>query len=566
MKNKKVASIIHRVADYMEMDDVDFRTKAYHLAAHTIETLNVDIADIAEQGKLEELPGIGKHIHEKIQEILDTGKLQYLEDLKVKFPVDIGSLKSVEGLGPKKIKLLYHELGIKNLDDLEKEGKRHNIRKLKGMGVKTEVKILQNIEFARKSTGRQLLGDSILLANEIKKRVGSWEVVEQVEIAGSIRRRTETVGDIDILTVTNHPDTVMELFTNMDLVAEVIVKGHSKSTVRLFNGMGVDMRVFREEDFGSALVYFTGSREFNIQLRKIAISQKMKLNEYGVFADDIRLAGKSENDVFKALGLEYILPELRENTGEIKAAQKGKLPRLVKYEDIKGDLHLHSTWSDGNATLPELAHEAMNKGYQYLAITDHTTLPVARGLNDKRLTEQMGQIDRINSEIEEITLLKGAEVNINSQGELDISKDILEELDIVIASVHYDLRQDPDKMNTRILNALENEYLDILGHPTGRKLKERAAYKLDLERLFEKAAMTGTVLEVNSQPKRLDLKDKHVKMAIEHGCKLSVNSDSHNLQGLNNMELGVATARRGWARKKDIINTFSLKKLLKFLN
>ena len=304
------------------------------------------------------------------------------------------------------------------------------------MGVKTEVKILQNIEFARKSTGRQLLGDSILLANEIKKRVGSWEVVEQVEIAGSIRRRTETVGDIDILTVTNHPDTVMELFTNMDLVDEVIVKGHSKSTVRLFNGMDVDMRVFREEDFGSALVYFTGSREFNIQLRKIAISQKMKLNEYGVFADDIRLAGKSENDVFKALGLEYILPELRENTGEIKAAQKGKLPRLVKYEDIKGDLHLHSTWSDGNATLPELAQEAMNKGYQYLAITDHTTLPVARGLNDKRLTEQMGQIDRINSEIEEITLLKGAEVNINSQGELDISKDILEELEIVIASVH----------------------------------------------------------------------------------------------------------------------------------
>ncbi|HHY00549.1 MAG TPA: DNA polymerase/3'-5' exonuclease PolX, partial [Methanothermobacter sp.] len=552
MKNKKVASILHRVADYMEMDGVDFRTKAYHRAAHTIETLSVDVADLAEQGRLEELPGIGKHIHGKIQEILDTGKLQYLEDLKVKFPMDIDSLKSVEGLGPKKIKLLYHELGIKNLDDLEKEGKHHNIRKLKGMGIKTEAKILQSIEFARKSTGRQLLGDAILLANEIKKRVGSWEVVEQVEIAGSIRRRTETVGDIDILTVTNHPDTVIELFTNMDLVDEVIVKGHSKSTVRLFNGMDVDMRVFREEDFGSALVYFTGSREFNIQLRKIAISQKMKLNEYGVFADDIRLAGKTENDVFKALGLEYILPELRENTGEIKAAQKGKLPRLVKYEDIKGDLHLHSTWSDGNATLLELAQEAINKGYQYLAITDHTTLPVARGLNDKRLTEQMGQIDRINSEIEEITLLKGAEVNINSQGELDISKDILEELDIVIASVHYDLRQDPDKMNTRILNALENEYLDILGHPTGRKLKERAAYKLDLERLFEKAALTGTVLEVNSQPKRLDLKDRHVKMAIEHGCKLSVNSDSHNLQDLNNMELGVATARRGWARKKDI--------------
>ena len=566
MQNKKVASILHRVADYLEMDGVDFRTKAYRRAAHTIETLSVDIAEVAEQDRLEELPGIGKHIHEKIQEILDTGKLQYLEDLKVEFPLDLDSLMSVEGLGPKKIKLLYHELGIKNLDDLEREGKRHHIRRLKGMGVKTEAKILQNIEFARKSTGRQLLGDVIPLANEIKNLVGSLEVVEQVEIAGSIRRRKETVGDIDVLTVTNHPDEVMDFFAHMDPVDEIIVRGHSKSTVRLFNGMDADIRVFKEEDFGSALVYFTGSRELNIQLRKIALSQKMKLNEYGVFRGDVRLAGKTENDVFQALGLEYIPPELRENTGEIEAAQEGKLPHLVKYEDIKGDLHLHTTWSDGNATIKEMAQEAVNKGYEYLAITDHTTLTVARGMNEKRLTEQMNQINRINDEIDEITLLKGVEVNLNSQGELDISRDVLEELDLVIASVHYDLRQEPEKMNMRILNALENEYVNILGHPTGRKLKERAAYKLDLKQLFEKAAFTGTVLEVNSQPKRLDLKDIHVKMALENGCKLAVNSDSHNIQDLNYMELGVATLRRGWARKEDVINTLPLKKLIKILN
>lgn len=565
MQNKKVASILNRLADYLEMEGVDFRTKAYRRAAHTIETLSVDIAEVAEQDRLEELPGIGKHIHDKIQEILDTGKLQYLEDLKLEFPLDLDSLMSVEGLGPKKIKLLYHELGITNLDDLEREGKRHHIRRLKGMGVKTEAKILQNLEFARKSMGRQLLGDVIPLANEIKKRIGSLDVVEQVEIAGSIRRRKETVGDIDVLTVTNHPDDVMEFFTQMDLVDEVIVKGHSKSTVRLFNGMDADIRVFRGEDFGSALVYFTGSRELNIHLRKIAISQKMKLNEYGVFRDDVKLAGKTESDVFQALGLEFIPPELRENTGEIEAAKEGKLPQLVEYGDIKGDLHLHTTWSDGNSTIKEMALEAIKRGYQYLAITDHTTLPVARGMNDKRLKEQMNQIDKINSEIDEITLLKGAEVNINSQGELDLSRDILEELDMVIASVHYDLRQEPEKMYVRIRNAMENEYVNILGHPTGRKLKERAAYKLDIGKLFEEAAQTGTVLEVNSQPKRLDLKDIHVKMALQNGCKLAVNSDSHNSQDLDYMGLGVATVRRGWARKGDIINTLPLKKLLKIL-
>jgi DNA polymerase (family X) len=566
MQNQKVASILNRVADYLEMDGIDFRTKAYRRAAHTIETLSVDIANIQNEGRLEELPGIGKHIHGKIEEILDTGKLQYLEDLKADYPLDLDSLMSVEGLGPKKIKILYHELDIKNLDDLEREGKRHHIRRLKGMGAKTEAKILQNLKFARKSTGRQLLGEALSLALEIKQRIRAMEVVDRVEIAGSIRRRKETVGDIDVLTVTKHPDEVMEFFTHMDLVDEIIAKGHSKSTVRLYNGMDADIRVFRDDDFGSALVYFTGSRELNIQLRKIAIARKMKLNEYGVFRGDVRLAGKTESDVFRVLGLEYIPPELRENTGEIEAAQEGKLPQLVEYGDMRGDLHLHTTWSDGKATIEEMATQAIIQGYEYLAITDHTHLPVARGLDEKRLTEQMNEIDRINNEIDKITLLKGAEVNIDTYGNLDISRDALEELDLVVASVHYDLRQEPEKINMRIIKALENEYVNILGHPTGRKLKERSAYKLDLELLFQKAVETGTVLEVNSQPKRLDLKDIHVKMAVNHGCTLAVNTDAHHPQDLSFMELGVATASRGWAEKKDIINTLPLKKLLKKLN
>ncbi|BDZ71123.1 DNA polymerase/3'-5' exonuclease PolX [Methanobacterium petrolearium] len=566
MQNKKVASILSRVADYLEMDGVDFRTKAYRRAAHTIETLSVDITDISRDGKLEELPGIGKHIAVKIKEILDTGKLQYLEDLEDEYPLDLNALMSVEGLGPKKIQLLFHELGIMTLDDLEKEAKRHHIRRLKGMGAKTEAKILQNLEFARKSTGRQLLGEVLPLAQEIAGRISALEGIRQVEIAGSIRRRKETVGDIDILTVTDHPDEVMDFFAHMDLVDEVIVKGHSKSTVRLYNGMDADIRVFKEEDFGSALLYFTGSRELNIQLRKIAISNKMKLNEYGVFQGDERLASRTEKDVFKVLGLDYIPPELRENTGEIEAAQEGKLPKLVGYDDIKGDLHLHTNWSDGKSSINQMANEAIDRGYEYLAITDHTSLPVARGMDDKRLKKQIVEIDKINSQMDNIAILKGVEVNLDPQGNLDISKDVLEELDMVIAAVHYDFRQEPGKMNKRILNAFENEYVDILAHPTGRKLKERQAYELDLEQLFQKATETGTILEVNSSPKRLDLKDIHVKMAVEHGCQLVVNTDAHHVHDLKNIQLGVATARRGWAEKKDIINTLPLKKLLKLLN
>lgn len=564
MQNHKVASILNRVADYLEMDGTDFRTKAYRRAAHTIETLSVDIADIRKQGKLEELPGIGKHIHTKIEEILDTGSLEYLETLKKEYPLDLDALMSVEGLGPKKIKLLYHELGIKNLDDLEREGKRHHIRRLKGMGAKTEVKILQNLEFARKSTGRQLLGEILPLASIIKQKISALDVVDQVELAGSIRRRKETVGDIDVLTVTQQPDEVMDFFIQMDLVEEVIVKGHSKSTVRLYNGMDADIRVFKEADFGSAMVYFTGSRELNISLRKIAISRGMKLNEYGVFQGEERLAGKTEADVFRALGLDYIPPELRENTGEVEAAQEGKLPLLVDNSDIKGDLHIHTNWSDGKSSIMEMALEASQRGYEYLAITDHTIIPVARGMDEKRLIKQIDEIDRTNQELD-ITLLKGAEVNLDSYGNLDISSDVLDSLDMVVAAVHYDLRQDPEKMNERILRALENEQVNILAHPTGRKLKERKPYQLNIEELFSKAQETGTILEVNSQPKRLDLKDMHVKMAVEYGCQLAVSTDSHHVHDLGYMELGVATARRGWAEKKDIVNTLPLKKLLKFI-
>ena len=566
MKNQKVSTILHRIADYLEMDGNDFRTKAYRRAAHTVESLSTDIEEIRAQGRLQQLPGIGKHIAIKIEEILDTGSLQYYEELKQEFPLDYEALLSVEGLGPKTIKHLYQELGVKNLDDLEREAKRHHIHRLKGLGVKTEQKILQNLDFARKNTGRRLLGQVLTMAREMKQEIEKLQIVQQVEIAGSIRRRKETVGDVDILTITNQPQEVMEFFTNMERVDEVIAKGPSKSTVRLVDGMEVDLRVFQKAVFGSAMVYFTGSKEMNIELRKIAIQKGLKLNEYGVFQGEDQLAGQTEEDVFRALGLDYIEPELRENRGEVEAAQTGKLPQLVQGLDIRGDLHMHTIWSDGKSGIRELATTAREKGYEYIAITDHSgSLPVASAMDEAQIHGQMKEIDRLNQEIDGIIILRGIEVNINSIGKPDLPDYILEEMDLVVAALHAGQRPDPESLTKRILGAMENEYIDILAHPTGRKILERQAHDLNLEKVFQTANDTGTFLELNSQPNRLDLKDIHVKKALEYRCLLAVNSDAHHVDQMDYMELGVATARRGWAGKKNIVNTLPLKKLIKLL-
>lgn len=566
MQNKKVAAILDLVADYLEMDGVDFRTKAYRRAAHTVDFLSQPIEEVWKEGGLEKLPGIGKAIALKIEEILDTGSLQYLEDLKQQYPVDFEGLLLLEGLGPKTIKLLYQELGVKNLDDLEKAARRGHIHRLKGMGVKSEKKILENLEFARKSTGRRLLGDVLSLAWELKKRIISLPEVEIVEIAGSIRRRKETVGDIDILTVTSNPQKVMDYFVNMDLVGGIISHGPSKSTVRLKDGMEVDLRVFKKEEYGSALVYFTGSWELNVELRKIAIAQGLKLNEYGVFRGEEQLAGRTEEEVFQALGLSYIEPELRENRGEIEAAQAGELPELVEKSDIKGDLHLHTRWSDGRSSILEMAEAAQKLGYQYLAITDHAHgLPVAGGLDEIALQEQMIEIDTVNDELDDIRVLKGVELNIGADGTIDIEEVVLEELDIVLAAIHSGVPFKPGTMTGIILDILEMEHVDILAHPSGRKLKKRPAYDIDLEKVFETAAETGTILEVDGQPKRLDLNDENIRMALKYGCRLSVDTDAHQTRDLDYMELAVSTARRGWAQAQDVVNTLPLKKLLKTL-
>lgn len=564
MQNKKVAAILDLVADYLEMDGVDFRTKAYRRAAHTVDFLTQPIEEVHKKGGLEKLPGIGKAIALKIAEILDTGSLQYLEELKKQYPVDFEGLLLVEGLGPKTIKLLYQELGVKDLDDLEKEARRGHIHRLKGMGVKSEKKILENLEFAKKSTGRRLLGEILPLSQELKERIGSLPEVEIVEIAGSIRRRKETVGDIDVLTVTSDPQKVMDYFINLDLVGGVISHGPSKSTIRLKDGMEVDLRVFKKEEYGSALVYFTGSWELNVELRKIAISRGLKLNEYGVFKGDEQLAGRTEEDVFQALGLSYIEPELRENRGEMEAALAGKLPELVEKSDIKGDLHLHTQWSDGRSSILEMAEAAQKRGYQYLAITDHAQgLPVAGGLDEIALKEQMIEIDAVNDELDNIHVLKGVELNIGPDGSLDIDNEVLEELDVVLAAIHSGVPFKEGTLTGIILDVLENEYVDILAHPSGRKLKKLPAYDIDLEKVFETAKETGTILEVDGQPQRLDLNDENIRMAIKYGCHLALDTDGHHTRDLDYMELAVSTARRGWAEAHDVVNTLPLKKFLK---
>lgn len=567
MKNQLVASILNEVADLMEIEEVDFRTKAYRRAAHTVYNLSEDIADIRKEKRLEELPGVGAKIAKKIEEIVDTGSLEYLDNLKKKFPVDYDALMAVEGLGPKGIKQLYRELGVKNLDDLEKQAKRHRIRRLKGMGEITERKILVNLDFARRSTGRNLLGHILPISELIRSELEGLKYVDRVEIAGSIRRRKETVGDIDVLVTTTHPEDVMDHFTEMDLVEDVVVKGSTKSTIRLKeNGTDVDIRTFVDESFGSALMYFTGSKETNVELRRIAISKGLKLNEYGVFRGERLVSGRTEEEVFNSLGMVYIEPELRENTGEVEAAIEDKLPQIVDYGAIRGDLQMHTEWSDGSGRIADMAAAADRMGYEYIAITDHAgSLRVANGMNEKTMLKQMDEIDQINDKAG-VRIFKGVEANIDSYGLLDVPDKILERMDVVIAGIHSGFSQNKKELTRRMISAMENENVNIIAHPTGRKIQERNAYDLELDRIFETSNDTGTLLEINCQMNRLDLNDVNVKMAVEHGCKLVINTDAHSTDQLRSMELGVATARRGWAEAKNIANTLPLKKFMKTMN
>ena len=562
MKNQEIAKILYEIADLLEIEGVEFKPRAYRKAAQNIESLSVDIEELWKKGQLEKIPGVGKSIAKKIEEYLKTGRVKKLEELRQKIPVDIESLSAVEGLGPKMIKVLYEKLGVKNLDDLERVAKQHRIRRLKGFGEKTEKKILEGIEIARQRQHRFLLGYVLPEANAIVEELKPH--VEKISLAGSIRRRKETIGDVDILAVSSEPEKVMDIFTSMKRVEKVLAKGTTKSSVRLHGGIQVDLRIVEKESFGSALQYFTGSKEHNIEVRKIAIKHGYKLNEYGLFKGFERIAGASEEEVYEALGMQWIPPELRENRGEIEAALNKSLPKLVEYEEVKGDLQMHTKWSDGANTIEEMVQEARRLGHKFIAITDHVgSLKIAGGMDEESVKEQAKEIEKMREKYDDIHIFHGIEANIMKDGSLDVSNDLLKEVDIVLASIHSAFRMDEKEMTARVIKAIEHPYVDIIAHPTCRIIQKREPIKVDMEKVLEAAKDNNVIMEINAYPDRLDLNDIHTKMAIERGVKVSIGTDAHNKSHLKFYELGIAVARRGWARREDVINTYDVEKLMR---
>ena len=568
MKNIEVAELLNEIADYLEFADDTFRVRAYRKAALVIEGLSEDIEQVWKDGRLEELPGIGEGIAKKIDEFLKTGKLKHLDELKKKTPVDMESLGRIEGIGPKTILKLYRELKIKNVAGLEKAAKQGKIQKIEGLGPTVEQNIIKSIEFAKKSKDRVPLGFALGSAEEVTKYLKALKEVQKVSVAGSTRRMKETIGDIDILATSKNPQIVIDFFAKMPNVAQVLAKGPTKSSVRLKEGMQVDLRVLNDNIFGAALLYFTGNKEHNIILRRIAIEKGLKLSEYGLFDSRTNrlVAGRTEEEVYKKLGMDYIEPEMREDEGEIEMAQHHMLPKLIGYNNIKGDLQMHTKWSDGNNTVEEMALAAKKLGHEYICITDHTgKLAIANALDEKRIKGQRKEIDKLNKKLSGIEILQGVEVNITDDGKLDMPDKVLKEMDIVVASIHSGFKNPKEKITRRMVKAIENENVDIIAHPTGRLITKRESYDIDLDAVFDAAKRTNTIMEINSYPERMDLRDSHVRAAVKAGVKLVISTDAHNTDQLHFFKLGIGTARRGWATKNDIINTRKLKDMIRML-
>lgn len=573
MKNHEIAKILAEIGEYLDMQNLPFKPRAYEKVAGVIDGLEEDIAEIYEKGgvkALGEIPGVGVSIAEKIEEYLKTGRIKYHEELKKKTPVDLSTLTQVEGLGPKNIKKLYEKLKIKNLDDLEKAAKAGKIKNLEGFGAKSEGNILKGIEFLRKSGGRFILGFAMPAIKEIEERLSRLKEVKKVVVAGSVRRRKETIGDVDMLVVSSKSGPVMDYFTSMPEVINVYSKGDTKSAIKIKNGLDVDLRVVPEESFGAALNYFTGSKDHNVALRRIAMDNGYKLNEYGLFKGKGQVAGRTEEEIYKKLGLDYIEPELREVTGELLAARKGKLPKLIGYGELKGDLQIQSNWTDGVNSIEELAEEAIKIGLEYIVITDHTKrMAMTGGLDEKELRKQMAEIDRINLRLKtqnkKLKILKGTECDILKDGSLDLPDKALSELDVVGVAIHTYFNLPKREQTERLVKAMRNKHVDILFHPTGRVINKRPAYEVDMDEIINAAKVTGTVLEIDAYPDRLDLKDDYVRKCVAKGVKLAIDSDAHSVTHFSYLEYGIAQARRGWATKEDIINAWSLEKMMKFL-
>ena len=564
--NAKVSEVLYEIGEILTIKGDRFRSRAFNMAAQRVVALTESIDKVRERGELQEIPGVGKSIAGIIEEVLDTGGSRQLEELRESLPKGVRELMELEGVGPKTAMRLQRELGIVSIDDLEAAAKAQRIRGLKGFGEKTEENLLRAIEEHRMMQGRFLLGAVLPVIDEIILYMSESDAALEVEVAGSARRRRETVGDIDLLVASKEPEEVVERFVSMPPVIRVLSEGVTKSTVVLEKNLQVDLRVLPPEDYGAALQYFTGSKDHNVKLRTISVKMGYKLNEYGLFDRETneRVAGETEEGIYETLGMAWMEPELRENRGEIEAARGGRLPKLVSLDEIRGDLHVHTKWSDGAATLAEMARAAKDLGREYIAICDHSkSLAIARGLDEGRLREQMAEIDGLNEELEGFTVLKGFECDIKADGSLDLPDSVLKDLDFLVASVHSGFRSDEREMTERVIRAIHNDHVSAIGHPTGRLIQRRNPYAVNLEEVFEAAASQGVMMEINAFPDRLDLGDVNSRAAMERGVMMAISTDAHSPGQLDFLHMGVSVARRGWLEAKDVANTLSLKELLR---
>ena len=569
IENLKTAWILEDIARLLEIKGENvYKSRAYHRAGRAIVNLTEDITLLMKQGKLDDIPGVGENIAKKLKELLTTGSLAYYEQLKEEIPTGVVDITNIPGVGAKMAQLLYQKLGISTLEELEAAARAKKIRTLPGLGSKTELNILRGIDMLRSKGGRVILSIADSLAESFLVFLRSLPGVQNAAVAGSTRRMKESIGDIDLVAAAAEPPSVTGIFVQHPQVSSLLSHGDTKASIVTVTGIQVDLMVVHPDEFWSALHHFTGSKEHNVRLREMAREKGLKINEYGIFRGEgeERLKTAGEADIYRYLELPYIPPEIREDSGEIEAAKNHSLPELLSLPDIRGDLHLHSDWSDGVNTIEQIVGRAVEKGYEYIAITDHSkSLAVAKGLSVERLQRQDEIIDRINRENTGCTVFRGIESDILANGDLDYPDEILAAKDLVIASVHSGFRQEAEKITSRIISAIKHEHVDILAHPTGRLIGRRDGYAVDMDRVLEAAAKYKTVLEINSSPDRLDINDHYARKAKEYGIKIAINTDAHEIRRMDEMKYGVGTARRGWLEPEDVINTLPVGELKKFL-
>lgn len=572
MKNKEIADLFFKIAKLLEIKGENtFRVRAFEKAAQNIENLVNPIEELVANDQLKEIPGIGNGMIRRIKEYLLQGSLEEYEDLKKEIPPELLEISSIPGVGPKTAKLIYETFQIKSIDELEKAAKAHQLAKLPHLGIKSEENILKGIQSFKRKGERVLLIEGLRAANFIIEELKKIPTIKKISVAGSVRRKKETIKDIDILCTTTAADKVMKKFVSLQNIERILAEGPTKSSIIIKEGLQVDLRVVDPSSFGAALQYFTGSKEHNISLRELAKEKQYKINEYGVFdlrgGKEEKIAGLTEEEVYNSLNLQYIPPEMRENRGEIELARKNKIPRLVEEKDIKGDLHVHSVYSDGSATIKEIAEKSISLGYQWIVIADHSqSLKIAKGVSTDNLYRKIDEIKKLNKEYRprNFKIFCGAEVDILSDGSLDYDDKILSQLDFVIAAIHTGFKQSQEQITSRVISAMQNKYVSMIAHPTGRLLGEREPYAINMSEVLEKAKQTNTLLEINAYPQRLDLYDFYCIQAKQIGIMLGIGTDAHILDQLSYMGLGVAVGRRGWLEKENILNTFTTEQLEKF--